>query len=203
MLFTTFPCAARDHLLWSQSSSPLHVLRVDEILFFGVHGCATVRAPLTLCEADVSHVSHVCDSSDSCSRCSVSLGVVPLGQRALLDQFRPSMIDRSAEPNGTFPMADPGVAPAGTRLTTPLCCLPHALSLSGPCEKGLIVILVGAHYRLISNFSPSVLPLSMFSMPEVSANCRCADDAQNHQIGDLSQRPWSPVSGRRDGRLGS
>ena len=36
----------RGHVLWSQSSSSLHVLRVDEILFFGVHACAVLRGAL-------------------------------------------------------------------------------------------------------------------------------------------------------------
>ena len=32
-------------------------------------------------------------------------------------------------------------------------------------------------------------------------NCRVVDDPQHHQIGDLSERPWSTVSVRRDSGL--
>ena len=50
------------------------------------------------------HVSHVSDSLDSCSRRCVSFGFVLLGQRAVVDQCRPSLIDRSVEPvNDAFP----------------------------------------------------------------------------------------------------
>ena len=46
MLFISVPCAVRGHFLRSQSPVPLQVLRVDEILIFGVHACAVLRGAL-------------------------------------------------------------------------------------------------------------------------------------------------------------
>ena len=46
MLFISFPCAVLVHFLRSQSPVPLQVLRVDEILIFGVHVCAVLRGAL-------------------------------------------------------------------------------------------------------------------------------------------------------------
>ena len=166
----------RGHLLLSQSSSPLHVLRVDKILFFGVHTCvargtgaATRRAPLTLCvsllprgfQADVSHVvvavvhrghalpsrsmagptnpllgcyvSRVCGSAYFCSRRCVSFRSVPLGPRALLDQFRHLLIDWSAEPvePSLLVLGRPSRRSRGHQTHNASCCLPQALSLRG------------------------------------------------------------------------
>ena len=58
--------------------------------------------------------------------------MVPLGQRALVDQFRPSLIDRSAETvEASLPvfMADPGVTPG--HQTDNALVLPPASTIAG------------------------------------------------------------------------
>ena len=250
-------CSMRCAWSFTQVSEPCSlstVLRVNEILIFGVHACADLRGALapppcghhSRCvrpcfqrvskgfQPDISHVVVAVKNrglalpsrslADQAShlhaimyRTSATLmttatvaafhfGLVPLGQRAVVDQFRPSLIDRSAEPTWRLPclfMADPGVTPAGTRLTTPTCCLPQALSLEGPYEKGRVVIL--ERHTLPTHLeqgSPPSCHCLRFQCLEVSAdNCRFVDGAQNHQNGDISQRPWTHVSVRRDSRL--
>ena len=74
-----------------------------------------------------------------------------------LDQFRPLLIDWC-------------VAPAGTRLTTPSCCLTVVVtplreeSCCHPRRRTL-----PTHLNFTSTFT-SVLPLSVFTMPEVGAS---------------------------------
>ena len=80
--------------------------------------------------------SHVCDSHESCSRhcfsCSGALCV---------------FLWPSCTVSYCLFTAVPGAASAGTRLATPSCCLPQALSLQGPCvHKGLSVSIFASRF---------------------------------------------------------
>ena len=85
-------------------------------------------------------------------------------------------------------MADPGVTPAGTRLTTPSQCLPQALSLWGSCEKGRVIILDGTlptHLELSPPSCHCLCCLSLKWVQQLSFRWWCAES---------TKRRYSPTS---------
>ena len=101
-----------------------------------------------------------------------SLDQVPRGQRAPLDQFRSA--DRPVSGIGGVSSACSwqtlAPQPAGTRLTTPSCCVPPALSLQGPCaDLSFSSVVTSDSFRACPRSSPSVHPY-----PILSCSCHTA-----------------------------
>ena len=114
------------------------------------------------------YVSHVCDSHDSCSRRCISFTLVLLGQRAVVDQFRPSLIDQSAEPvEASLPVYCRSWRYYYGHQTDNALVLPPASTMAH--TRRVVLSSSTAHTAVSSRTFTTILSLSSFSMAEVSA----------------------------------
>ena len=104
--------------------------RASFVIHVHLRGLLSCRGGTFVCGAILlfgSSRSHVCDSYESGSRCCftrVTRCLVVIGHRSANSAYW--MISAEWRSLSCLLTTGPGVGPASTRLTTPLCCLPQA-----------------------------------------------------------------------------